>query len=1168
MPDIGYYTLPVLLSFDGIDKQVNSSLGKAFGGKKIGAQMGKDIADGLKSTEADVKQAVGGYAKLYDKWADATDKVKVAQAGLEDLQRKGIDSGQRYERAVAAQNKALRDQQRALREAKDGFGDYERALKSASSAGDDFGGGFFDKLKGMASGVKDSGTEMAGGFVEGFGGPIAAIGTKGGPIGLALAAAAALGLGAGALIGQQVMAGMEAEASADLIQARLGIDEASMAKISGAAGKAYADNFGESLQANMSAAQSAIESGLLSGADDPNTQAVIERLSTVSQLLGEEIPRVSRSASQLIKTGIAKDMNEAFDLIVKGQQSGLNVSEDWLDTLDEYSTQFRKLGLSGADTLGLLSQMTKAGARDTDVAADAIKEFSIRAIDGTEATNTALLALGLDWQKVPQELAAGGDRARNAFDQVIKAIQRVEDPVQKASLQVALFGTQSEDLGDALNAMDLSTAVAQLGEVDGAAQRAADTMGDNTAASVETAKRALETGAASMQRSLADAFGPGVEQIATWLTENQDTVTGWFTTGANAAAEFGGIVLGMGSAVTGGLGMVLTVIGDTTSFMLDSFASIAGGAATVADALGQDGLAEDLRGAQNTLTGMANKFDDMGTEVMAFAGTLSNGAQSLHNFDANLVGTTSSAQNAQAQIAGVRTAIETLPGGKQIDINAVVVFRDQAGRAIDPSQLLGFNPAEFANAGAAQRARRGDDARPGDLVTPSVQSVGPAAGPGSPMPNLAATSATPPAVQPSRSSSGGGGGSGSGSSEPPPMFDRSLWGVDPQSSGMGYPGDAALLANVPAGRYTQEQRGDLTQGLADCSSAVEDLVNLLDGRPTGGASMSTHNADEWLQARGFLPGRGGPGDFRVGFNSGHMQATLPGGTPFNWGSDAAAARGGVGGSGADDPAFTSHYYRPVDPGQMISRDAMGYGSTNLLDPSVTGTAGGYEVDPQAVFEAESDVMQERNELEQKRLRLLELEAKGNATQSELLAARNDVTEQEREWQSAQMKLAEAQRGKFKEAKQSGSSSSRQSGMGQFGPLGDILGSFFKETFGFDGSFLPALDSLFPVQAAGTLLDAFAPQLQALVDGAAPNTAQAGAQTGAAAFGMPDVAVPPMPPAGVHTGAGGAPGPSQIVQVDASQNFGPGSTIGWDPARAEKERKAGLARAIPRIPPGP
>ncbi|MGJ6126198.1 hypothetical protein QN239_26835 [Mycolicibacterium sp. Y3] len=128
----------------------------------------------------------------------------------------------------------------------------------------------------------------------------------------------------------------------------------------------------------------------------------------------------------------------------------------------------------------------------------------------------------------------------------------------------------------------------------------------------------------------------------------------------------------------------------------------------------------------------------------------------------------------------------------------------------------------------------------------------------------------------------------------------------------GYPGDRALLSRVPAGSYDNATK-DLSRGLADCSSAVEDLVNLMDGKSTAGGSLTTHNADQLLPGMGFAPGMGGPGDFRIGFNPSHMQATLPGGTPFNWGSDAAAARGGVGGTGADDPSFTSHYHRPTAP---------------------------------------------------------------------------------------------------------------------------------------------------------------------------------------------------------------------------------------------------------------
>ncbi|QNN98750.1 tail length tape measure protein [Mycobacterium phage Moonbeam] len=151
-----------------------------------------------------------------------------------------------------------------------------------------------------------------------------------------------------------------------------------------------------------------------------------------------------------------------------------------------------------------------------------------------------------------------------------------------------------------------------------------------------------------------------------------------------------------------------------------------------------------------------------------------------------------------------------------------------------------------------------------------------------------------------------------------------------------YPGDAALLANVPAGRYAQVQAADLTQGLGDCSSAVEDLVNILDGRSTEGRSLSTHNADQWLQSRGFVPGSGGPGDFRVAFNPSHMQATLPGGTPFNWGSASAAARRGIGGAGADDPSLTSRYYRPVTsvPGGSAAAGAPGLYSPQNTNPAL------------------------------------------------------------------------------------------------------------------------------------------------------------------------------------------------------------------------------------------
>lgn len=164
--------------------------------------------------------------------------------------------------------------------------------------------------------------------------------------------------------------------------------------------------------------------------------------------------------------------------------------------------------------------------------------------------------------------------------------------------------------------------------------------------------------------------------------------------------------------------------------------------------------------------------------------------------------------------------------------------------------------------------------------------------------------------------------------------------------------DQALLSRVPSGIYTQTGAADLTQGLADCSSAVEDLVNIMDGRPTGGRSMSTGNAHEWLTSRGFRPGTA-PGAFNVGFNNSHMQATLPGGTNFNWGSSASAAAGGVGGTGAFDPAFTARYYRYdtggwLPPGMTAVENATGKPEL-VLNPEQQKALADQGIDPNSLL---------------------------------------------------------------------------------------------------------------------------------------------------------------------------------------------------------------------------
>lgn len=1163
--DIGYYTLPVLLSFDGVDRQVNASVGKALGtaGKKGGQDFAKAFTA---SSEADLKKLGDTYEKVYNRAADAAGKLRSEEAKLKDLQDRGVTGGRLVAQAERAE-KARRDEARAVRTATDAYKDLERAQKAVDDTGGGVGGGLLDKLKGAAGSARSSGGEAASGFVEGFGGPIAALGTKAGPIGLALAAAAGLALGAGGLIAKQVMAGIDAEAAADKVQARFGLDDATMAQFGDAAGKAYAQNFGDSIQGNVEAAAVALQNGLLpKDATEEQTRGVISQLSTVSTILGVEIPEAARSAGQLMRTGFAKDFSEAADLIVAGSQSGLNISDDWLDTVNEYSTQFRKLGVTGPEALGLLSQAVRGGARDTDVAADALKEFSIRAVDGSKTTTDAFQSLGLNADEMAAKFAAGGTSAHDAFGQVLNAVRGVKDPVEQSRIAVELFGTQAEDLGAALNQFDLSTAVQQLGQVDGAAQKASDTLGGNTASSVESAKRSIELATTDMQKSLAEAFGPQLQQVATWVSAHQDEIVSAFKWMAGGATEFGAAVITMAGGVLKAGGQVVMAVGDMVGFVLDGFEQITGAAATIADAVGADGVARDLREASTQLGVWSDQFHGWGEGLNSFGDDVMGAGLKLHNFNGNMSTSEANAANAAAQVEHVRQAIGALPDGKQIDINAIVIFKDTSGLVIPPDQL---------------RTPTYTPAVPGESRRPVGGRAfgGAISGPGGPTSDVIPIWAsngehmwTAEEVQ-----------AVGGQDAMYRMRAAARSGLLQGFAAGGAIGPDVQAATAMVGTpYSQRNRND-------CSGMVARVIARTLGLPESGL-MSTKNAKQWLSALGFQPGIGGPGQISVGWydhgpnpNDGHMAMTLSDGTNAEAGGKNGVFTVGAGAEGADSPQFDQHMFLPTvfgegPAGSVSSSASSGFsgGSGGTVGVGPNGEAGTWSApDPKQVREAQqkvADADQRVSELEDK-----QRELKSDAKESERKKAQADVDKAKREAQDARDDLAAVQRGKFTESKGSSRSSGGQGGLGQFGELGGIAGSFLKETFGFDGSFFPDISQLGVVQMAGNLLNAFRGPLQGAVDGqlgiqqpgwqpGMPVNGVAndtGIGTSNAAFGMPDVAVPPMPPPGVHQGSGALPGPAPQQNITIDQSIK--GNVGSDPAQLFKARDAGLARAMPRIP---
>lgn len=103
-------------------------------------------------------------------------------------------------------------------------------------------------------------------------------------------------------------------------------------------------------------------------------------------------------------------------------------------------------------------QLLQSGADSTawnlDKVGDAIKEFSIRAIDGSDTTVQAFQDLGYNANAMMETFAGGGEDANKAFFDVLNTLMDMDDQVKRDALGVALFGTMWEDLGaEAMQAM-------------------------------------------------------------------------------------------------------------------------------------------------------------------------------------------------------------------------------------------------------------------------------------------------------------------------------------------------------------------------------------------------------------------------------------------------------------------------------------------------------------------------------------------------------------------------------------------------------------------------------------------------------------------------------------------------------------------------------------------
>ncbi|PHV71914.1 hypothetical protein CS063_00080 [Sporanaerobium hydrogeniformans] len=258
---------------------------------------------------------------------------------------------------------------------------------------------------------------------------------------IAGAAILAIGVAASGMAIKAVSASDDCKKALNNLQTQTGATNEEMEGLKGSLLSIYGANYGESFEDVASALASVKQQTNLTGQELENTakNAIVLR-----DTFDWEVDEQLNAVNQLVKNfGISSD--EAFNLIAQGAQNGLNAQGDLMDIVKEYSVHFAQLGLDSEDMFNILKNGAETGAFSMDKLGDALKEFGIRLKAGD--ADESLTSLGLNADELKRKFNEGGESAKQAFQQVNKALVECEDVTLRNQYATSMYGTMWEDLG-------------------------------------------------------------------------------------------------------------------------------------------------------------------------------------------------------------------------------------------------------------------------------------------------------------------------------------------------------------------------------------------------------------------------------------------------------------------------------------------------------------------------------------------------------------------------------------------------------------------------------------------------------------------------------------------------------------------------------------------------
>ena len=449
----------------------------------------EDNRETLRAAEKAAESLTGSQGNAADAFTQLENKVKSQQDELTGLRRQyasvvleqgeGSDEARQLANRISELSRELNENEQQLIETQRKVDDLGESMEDTGEKAENSSEGF-TVLKGVLANLVSEGIEAA---VEGF----------------------------------KEMA-FEGDNALAMLEAKTGATGEKIEGFEDIMYEVYNANYGESLGDVSDTLSTVIQ--MTDDLDNASLAQVTKNSIALNDVFGFDTMESLRAVNSLMdQFGITSE--QAYNLIVQGAQNGLNQNDDLLDTINEYSVQFKNAGYSADDMFNMLMNGTETGTWSVDKLGDAVKEFNIRMSDGT--ANDYLAELGVDVDSVMEKFNKGGPEAQEAIGTVMDAILECDDATLQYQTGVGLFGTMWEDLG--------ADAVASLMTTEGAIDSASDAMAKMDEAAYDTLEGALSqlgrTIKAEIVQPIAEKLTPVLKNAVKFVTSKVGPAVDW-----------------------------------------------------------------------------------------------------------------------------------------------------------------------------------------------------------------------------------------------------------------------------------------------------------------------------------------------------------------------------------------------------------------------------------------------------------------------------------------------------------------------------------------------------------------------------------------------------------------------------------------------------------------